>query len=164
MSTADRITDRVQLGLLLGMGGLAGAASFRHVHDLAADHGQPGWFAWAVAVSIEAMAIAAGLEIRRSHRVGRPTLFPTVALVAGIGLSLAAQVAQAEQSVWGWIVAATPAAAFLIVLKFGLRRLDTTPDTDPPAPVLGVPELNGHRPHATEHLSAYLTSARGGEN
>lgn len=128
----DRLTDHVQVVILVGMGGLAGAASFRHVHDLAAAHGQAGWFAWAAAVSIEAMSIAAGLEIRRSHRTGRSATFPTLALAGGVALSLAAQVAQAERSAWGWIVAAVPAAAFLTVLKFALRRLDpTTPHLEP---------------------------------
>jgi hypothetical protein len=116
--------NRLQLVLLLGVGGMAGAASFRHVHDLAASHGQPGWFAWSVAISIEAMALAAGLEIRRSRRVGKPVGVPVAALVGGVALSLSAQLAQAEPSPWGWILAAVPAMAFLTVLKFTLRRLD----------------------------------------
>lgn len=129
----NRSADAAQLGLLLGMGGLAGAASFRHVHDLAAAHGQTGWFAWAAAVSIEAMSLAAGLEIRRNHRHGRSAAFPACALIGGVGLSLAAQVARAEPTAWGWILAAVPAAAFLVVLKFALRRLDA-----PPAPTQAV--------------------------
>lgn len=130
---ANKTADAAQLGLLLGMGGLAGAASFRHVHDLAAAHGQTGWFAWAAAVSIEAMSLAAGLEIRRAHRHHRSAAFPACALIGGVGLSLAAQVARAEPTAWGWILAAVPAAAFLVVLKFALRRLDA-----PPAPTPAV--------------------------
>lgn len=164
----DALADGLQLVILVGMGGLAGAASFRHVHDLAADHGQAGWFAWATAVSIEAMSIAAGLEIRRSHATSRSARFPTVALAGGIAVSLAAQVAQAQRSPWGWIVAAMPAVAFLTVLKFALRRLDTTPT--PPAqvtePELETPAVQARqaRPElapvrsVTEDLAAYLAT------
>jgi len=31
---------------MLAIGGAAGAASFTHVRNLAAAHGQPGWLAW----------------------------------------------------------------------------------------------------------------------
>lgn len=151
----NRVADGAQLGLLVGMGALAGAASFRHVHDLAADHGQHGWFAWASAVSIEAMSLAAGLEIRRAHRSNRSALFATVALIGGVGLSLSAQVAQAEPTAWGWILAAVPAAAFLVVLKFALRRLDGPPPAIEPEPE--PPAVEVERPSVTDELAAYLS-------
>lgn len=161
----DALADGLQLAILVGMGGLAGAASFRHVHDLAADHGQPGWFAWATAVSIEAMSIAAGLEIRRSHRTHRSARFPTVALGGGIAVSLAAQVAQAQRSPWGWIVAAMPAVAFLTVLKFALRRLDTTPELAPASePETPAVQANQATPKpvparsVTDDLAAFLAT------
>src|SRR5437660_10074878 len=70
MSRTDRAADAVELALMAGMGALAGAASFTHVRDLAKHHGQGGWIAWAVAVSIELMAVTAALEIRRTRRTG----------------------------------------------------------------------------------------------
>jgi hypothetical protein len=47
-------------------------------------------------------------------------------LLAAVGVSLAAQVAQAHPSVWGWTVAALPALGLLAVVKIVLSR--TTPD------------------------------------
>jgi hypothetical protein len=134
MTRTDRAADALASLLMVGMGGLAGAASFTHVHDLAAHHGQTGWIAWAVAVSIELMAIVAALEIRRARRVGTSARMPFAVLVGGFALSLAANVAEAQPSVWGWITAATPAGAFLVAAKLAMRRLDTSPAQPASAP------------------------------
>jgi peptidoglycan/LPS O-acetylase OafA/YrhL len=96
---------------------MAGAAAFTHVHDLTVAHGQPDWIGWANAVAVELMAIYLGLEIRARRRVGRPVGLVAVFLVGFALLSLAAQVAEAERSVWGWIVAAVPSLAFLALVK-----------------------------------------------
>lgn len=130
MSRTDKAADRTATLLMLTMGGLAGAASFTHVVTLAERHGQKGWLAVAVAVSIELAAIIASLEIRRSRRAGQSTRLPFAVLVSGIGLSLAANVAEAHPTVWGWILAGTPAGAFLIVAKLAMGRADT-PALDP---------------------------------
>ena len=106
-----------RLGILLAIGGMAGAAAFTHVHDLTVAHGQPDWIGWANAVAVELMAIYLGLEIRARRRAGRPVGLVGVLLVGFALLSLAAQVAEAEPSVWGWIVAAVPSLAFLALVK-----------------------------------------------
>jgi glyoxylase-like metal-dependent hydrolase (beta-lactamase superfamily II) len=46
---------------MMVIGLAAGAGSFRHVHDVAATHGQAGWLAWDDAVVLELMSIASGL-------------------------------------------------------------------------------------------------------
>ncbi|MER7889419.1 DUF2637 domain-containing protein [Micromonospora sp. NPDC094482] len=61
---------------MLAIGGAAGAASFTHVHNVAAAHGQPGWLAWADAIVLELMSIASGLELRRRKRAHTSTVFP----------------------------------------------------------------------------------------
>lgn len=127
----ERVEGVVQVGIMLVIGGAAGAASFTHVHDVAAAHGQPGWLAWADAVTLELMSIAAGLEIRRRHRVGRPVAFPATVLVCAVALSLAAQVVEAEQSVIGWLAAALPALGFLAMVKLALARTSSPGPVDP---------------------------------
>jgi hypothetical protein len=116
----------VQIVIMLAIGGAAGAASFTHVRNVAAAHGQGGWLAWADAIVLELMSIAGGLELRRRKRVGRPVWFPAAVLVVAVVLSLAAQVVEAEQSVIGWIAAALPAAAFLAMVKIALGRTAAT--------------------------------------
>jgi hypothetical protein len=112
----------VQVVILLTIGTTAAAASFTHVHNVAAAHGQPGWLAWADAVVLELMSIATGLEIRRRHRTGQPVGFVVWVLVGAVALSLSAQVVEAERSVIGWLAAALPAAGFLALVKIVLSR------------------------------------------
>ncbi|ASW57950.1 DUF2637 domain-containing protein [Plantactinospora sp. KBS50] len=110
---------------MLAIGGAAGAASFTHVHNVAAAHGQPGWLAWADAIVLELMSIASGLELRRRKRAHTPTAFPAAVLACAVTLSLAAQVAEAESSVIGWVAAAVPALGFLVMVKVALARTNT---------------------------------------
>lgn len=81
----------IQVAIMLVIGAAAGAASFTHVHDVAAAHGQPGWLAWADAVVLELMSVASGLELRRRKRLHAPLTFPAVVLGVAVALSLSAQ-------------------------------------------------------------------------
>jgi hypothetical protein len=139
----QRVEGLVQVLILLTIGGMAAAASFTHVHNVAAAHGQPGWLAWADAVVLELMSIATGLEIRRRHRAGRPAGFVLGVLIAAVTLSLSAQVVEAERSVIGWLAAATPALGFLALVKIVLTR---TPAGTGPSPLdVLVPAGTGER-------------------
>jgi hypothetical protein len=115
---------------MLAIGGAAGAASFTHVHNVAAAHGQPGWLAWADAIVLELMSIASGLELRRRKRAHTSTVFPASVLACAVTLSLAAQVVEAEPSPIGWIAAAVPALGFLVMVKVALGYAGTTPSTN----------------------------------
>jgi hypothetical protein len=115
---------------MLTIGGAAGAASFTHVHNVAAVHGQPGWLAWADAIVLELMSIASGLELRRRKRGHVSVRFPSIVLGCAVTLSLAAQVVEAEPSPIGWIAAAVPALGFLVMVKVALGSTTTTPSAD----------------------------------
>jgi hypothetical protein len=119
---AERAESAVQVALMVAVGGVAGAAAWSHVVSLAVAHGQPGWLAWADAAVIETLAVSAGLEIRRRRRGGQPAGVVLVVLVAAVALSLAAQVAEAEPTPWGWVMAAVPAVGFLVMAKIALGR------------------------------------------
>jgi hypothetical protein len=137
-SRGERVEGVVQVLILLAIGSMAAAASFTHVHNVAAAHGQPGWLAWADAVVLELMSIATGLEIRRRHRAGQHAGFVLWVLIGAVVLSLSAQVVEAERSVVGWLAAALPAAGFLALVKIVLTR--TPAGTPVPAPYPVVPE------------------------
>jgi hypothetical protein len=135
--TGERVEGVVQVVILLTVGAVAAAASFTHVHNVAAAHGQPGWLAWADAIVLELMSIATGLEIRRRTRAARPAGFVALVLVAAVALSLSAQVVEAEASVVGWLAAALPALGFLACVKLVLSRTTATADAvAEPAPVV----------------------------
>ncbi|MET8303746.1 DUF2637 domain-containing protein [Micromonospora sp. NPDC005211] len=123
----ERTESAVRLVILLAIAAMAGAAAFTHVHDLSVAHGQPDWIGWANAVAVELMTIYLGLELRARRRAGRPVGLVGSLLVAFALLSLAAQVAEAESSVWGWVVAAVPSLAFLALVKVVLSNAPVTP-------------------------------------
>ncbi|WP_329019832.1 DUF2637 domain-containing protein [Micromonospora rifamycinica] len=116
---------------MLAIGGAAGAASFTHVHNVAAAHGQPGWLAWADAIVLELMSVASGLELRRRKRAQVSAVFPAAVLACAVALSLAAQVVEAEPSSIGWIAAAVPALGFLVMVKIALGYTNSPPDPTP---------------------------------
>jgi hypothetical protein len=71
-----------------------------------------------------------------------------VVLVGGILLSLAANLAQAEPTVWGWLSAATPAGGFLVAVSMLERRasgLRPSPAAAP-IPAMAVPPSFGQPP------------------
>jgi hypothetical protein len=122
---------------------IAGAGSFTHIRDTAAQHGQGGPMSWAVAVCIDLTCVMAVRERQRDKQLGvtaRRLSWPTAVLAGGVGLSLAANLAQAQPTAWGRIVAAVPPAAFLVAVSMIERRaarrprLVATRDGEAPAP------------------------------
>ncbi|TYK51111.1 DUF2637 domain-containing protein [Actinomadura decatromicini] len=112
-------------GPVVVLAGIAAAGSFTHIRDTATEHGQRGWMAWAIAVCIDLTCVMAAGERQRDKRTGRATgrlSWPTLVLVGGVLLSLAANLAQADPTVWGWITAGTPAGAFLVAVSMLERR------------------------------------------
>lgn len=132
---AVRLADT---GPVLVLAAIAGAGSFTHIRDTAAASGQTGWMSWAVAVCVDLTCVMAARERQRDKKTGRVRRgwisWPTLVLVAGITLSLAANLHQADPTLWGWLTAATPAGAFLVAVSM-LERRASGPRLEPsPAP------------------------------
>jgi hypothetical protein len=120
---------------VLVLAAIAGAGSFSHIRDTAAQHGQGGPMAWAVAVCIDLTCVMAARERQRDRRLGntRRLSWPTLVLAGGVLLSLAANLAQAQPTTWGRIAAATPSGAFLVAVSM-LERRANRPETHPAVP------------------------------
>lgn len=132
-----KLEQVIRIGVAVILGGIGAAAGFTHTHNWAESNGQTGWLAWATAVVIEGMAVVAGFEIHHDRATGRSYTFPAIVLVFGVLVQMTAQVAEAERSPAGWLVAAMPALGFLAVVKLLMRRTPapTTPDVQAaPAP------------------------------
>ena len=109
---------------------IAGAGSFTHIRDTAAEHGQGGPMSWAVAVCVDLTCVMAARERQRDKQAGIPVRrlsWPAVVLAGGVLLSLAANLAQAQPTAWGRIVAAVPPAAFLVAVSMIERRAARRP-------------------------------------
>ena len=125
---------------VLVLAAIAGAGSFTHIRDTATQHGQHGPMAWAVAVCIDLTCVMAARERQRDRRLGdtHRASWPTLVLAGGILLSLAANLAQAQPTTWGRIVAATPPASFLVAVSMLERRATRTAlERSVPAPIPG---------------------------
>lgn len=134
-----KLADVIRIGVAVVLGGIGAAAGFTHTHDWAVSHGQTGWLAWATAVVIEGMAVVAGFEIHHDRAAGRSFKFPAAVLVFGVLVQMTAQVAEAEPSPAGWLVAAMPALGFLAVVKLLMRRAPTEPPAPAEAPDAAEP-------------------------
>lgn len=144
-ATAPRLAVRLaDSAPVLILAAIADAASFTHIRDTATEHGQSGPMAWAVAVCVDLTCVMAARERQRDKKNGRERdgwiSWPTLVLIGGIVLSLAANLAQAEPSPWGWITAATPAGAFLIAVSM-LERRASEPRPEPSPALVPVPDL-----------------------
>ncbi|WP_432867388.1 DUF2637 domain-containing protein [Microbispora rosea] len=138
-ATASHLLTRLaDSAPVLVLAAIAGAGSFTHIRNTAAESGQTGWMSWAVAVCVDLTCVMAARERQRDKKTGRVRRgwisWPSLVLVAGIVLSLAANLHQADPTLWGWLTAATPAGAFLVAVSM-LERRASGPRLDPcPAP------------------------------
>ncbi|MDG4790248.1 hypothetical protein O7626_30730 [Micromonospora sp. WMMD1102] len=136
---ASELQYGVLIFIVLLVGSMAGAASFSHVHDWTMENSPTGtgdWFGWANAVITELIPVAALIVIAIRRRTGGPIGYPMFLLVVAVGLSLTAQLAVAEPTVFGWMVSALPALAFFALSKlvFTVSR-PTTVTAEVPATV-----------------------------
>lgn len=132
-----RIEGGAQVLILLAVAGMAGAASFTHVHDWTMHNSPRGtgdWFGWANAAVTELIPLAAGLEARRRRSRGIPVgRYPIAMIVGAVTLSLAGQFAEAKPGLSGWIISAIPALGFLALIKLVLSTPPVTKEGAPSA-------------------------------
>jgi hypothetical protein len=112
---------------------IAGAGSFTHIRDTAAQHGQGGPMSWAVAVCVDLTCAMAARERQRDKQQGIVTMrlsWPVVVLAGGVLLSLAANLARAQPTAWGRIVAAVFLVAVSMIERRAARRPRPAPGQD----------------------------------
>src|SRR5215467_4039541 len=165
MTRTGRGETIAQVLILLLIAGMAGAASFTHVHDWTMRNAPPGtgsWFGWANAIITELVPAAAGIEVRRRKRHHRPVTYPMAVLITDAAVSLAAQLSDAVHTLGGGLAFALPALAFLALTKLALSRAATKPGDTPCAEPAPVPDAHGQKassPAATQTASAALATA-----
>ncbi|WP_080678022.1 DUF2637 domain-containing protein [Salinispora pacifica] len=108
-----------------GLAIVAGAISFSHMTELAVEHGQGGWKAYAFPVSVDGLEIVASLYLVAQRRAGRPTgWIPWFALVVGTVASFAANIAVGGHDPIGKALAGWPALSMLISVKLLFGMID----------------------------------------
>ncbi len=101
---------------------VAAAASYSHMHALALEAGE-GTMARVLPLSVDGLVVAATMALLSARRANRAAgALPWLALFLGLGASLAANVAAAEPTVVGRLVAAWPPVALALSFEMLLRQ------------------------------------------
>jgi hypothetical protein len=117
---------RVTTFSVLAVALVAAVASYEHTRALAELAGE-GWRSWLLPVSVDGLAVAASMTMLVRRRAGqRAGMLPWVALLLGLGASLAANVAAAEPTVAGRLVAAWPPVGLLLSYELLLQHNHST--------------------------------------
>jgi hypothetical protein len=94
------------------------------MHLLVELHGQPGWVAALTPLSVDGMIVAASTTLLADSRSGgRGGVLPWALLAAGSVASLAANVAVAEPTATGRVIAAWPSFALIAAYELLMRQV-----------------------------------------
>lgn len=122
--SADRWIRRTTIGCVALLALIAGTVSYLHMHLLVALHGQPGWVAALTPLSVDGMIVAASTTLLADSRSGqRGGLLPWALLIFGSVVSLAANVAVAEPTLTGRVIAAWPSFALTASYELLTRQV-----------------------------------------
>jgi hypothetical protein len=103
---------------------IAGTVSYLHMHMLVEAHRQPGWVAALTPLSVDGMIVAASTTLLADSRAGKSGgILPWALLVAGSVASLAANVAVAEPTATGRVIAAWPSFALIAAYELLMRQV-----------------------------------------
>ena len=134
--------------------------SYSHLVALGESHGLHGAIPYTTAACVDAIVAMAARERQRDRRTGRrhrgPVSWPVIVLCGGVTLTLAGNLAMAQPSPWGFVMAGIPATALLVAISMIERRashtpvatLETTASVAEPSRTVGAAAMNGHTPPA----------------
>jgi hypothetical protein len=120
----DRWIRWTTIGCVALLALIAATVSYLHMHMLVTRHGQPGWVAALTPLSVDGMIVAASTTLLADSRSGRAGgVLPWALLVAGSVASLAANVAVAEPTLIGRVIAAWPSFALTASYELLTRQV-----------------------------------------
>ena len=140
-----RWVQRVTTAAVLSVALVAVIASYEHMRALAEIAGE-GWRSWLLPISVDGLAVAASMTMLVRRRAGEKSgALAWAALLLGLGASLAANVAAAEPTVVGRLVAAWPPVGLLLPYELLLQQIKARggPGVQPSAPVRSTPSTEG---------------------
>src|ERR1700726_2092510 len=115
MTSTDRVIRWSTAGVVVGVAAVAAVASYEHAYDLVRMHGESGWTARLVPLTVDGLIYASSMVMLDSAR--RKTPVPALArwlLGLGIAATLAANVVHGlGHGLAGGVVAAWPAVALV---------------------------------------------------
>jgi hypothetical protein len=132
---ADRAIRRTTTASVALVGAIAAGVSFRHIHELALRHGESHVTSLLLPLSVDGMVLAASMSLLLDSRRGtRGGALPWLLLCIGSLASVAANVAAAEPTMIGRIIAGWPGLALVGSLEMLMRQIRLASASVPPAP------------------------------
>jgi hypothetical protein len=120
----DRWIRWTTTGSVLLLAAIAAVVSYRHMHTLTLAHGESRWTAALIPLSVDGMIVASSMTLLADSRLGRTGgLLPWTLLAAGSTASLAANVAVAEPTPYGRLIAAWPSFALIGAYELLMRQI-----------------------------------------
>jgi Protein of unknown function (DUF2637) len=121
---ADTWIRRTTTGCVALLALIAATVSYLHMHMPVELHGQPGWVGALTPFSADGMIVAASTTLLADSRSGgRGGFLPWALLVIGSIASLAANVAVAEPTATGRVIAAWPSFALIAAYEMLMRQV-----------------------------------------
>jgi hypothetical protein len=106
------------------LAGIAAVVSYGHLHLLAVRHGQGGLASLLIPLSVDGMIVAASMSLLLDSRLGRRgSVLPWALLIIGAAASLAANIAVAEPTLTGRVIAAWPSFALTASYELLMRQV-----------------------------------------
>jgi hypothetical protein len=148
----------ITAGAVLVVSAVAAVVSFCHMQNLATQAGE-AWRADILPLSVDGLLVAASLVIFVRRRAGRRVGgLPWIGLLLGVSASVAANIAAAQPTVLGRVVAAWPPVAFALSFELLVVLLrDSTAQA-----VVDFAELPGHEinsPSDSDGMADFWASA-----
>ncbi|GAA3543252.1 hypothetical protein GCM10022419_024280 [Nonomuraea rosea] len=113
MGAVRRIRRTTITGVLV-LAGIAAVVSFRHMHELCLRHGEDHLAAVLIPLAVDGAIVVASMSILLANRYGsRGGALAWIMMLIGSLASLGANIAVAEPSLIGRIIAAWPSAALI---------------------------------------------------
>jgi hypothetical protein len=106
------------------LAGIAAVVSYRHMHTLTLAHGESAWTAALIPLSVDGMIIASSMTLLADSRAGGAGGgLPWALLATGSTASLAANMAVAEPTAYGRVIAAWPSFALIGAYELLMRQI-----------------------------------------
>lgn len=124
MTRGDHLVRWTTTASVVLLAAIAAIVSYRHMHELVVRHGETAWTAAVLPLSVDGMIAASSMALLADSRQGsRSGILPWALLVAGSAASLAANVAVAEPTPVGRLIAAWPSFALIGAYELLMRQI-----------------------------------------
>jgi hypothetical protein len=123
-SASARLIERTTTASVALLAGIAALVSYGHMHALAMQHGEGRLASALIPLSVDGMIVASSMSLLLDSRLGRRGwVLPWTLLIIGAAASLAANIAVAEPTLLGRVIAAWPSFALTASYELLMRQV-----------------------------------------